>query len=110
MLFRSKIILIEEAWKAIAKAGMAEYVKYLFKTVRKYYGEAIVVTQDLDDILSSEIITQTIVNNADVKILLDQRKYEQRFKEVQQLLGLPYSEVPKVLSLNKANDPMRTYK
>ena len=105
-----KIILIEEAWKAIAKAGMAEYVKYLFKTVRKYYGEAIVVTQDLDDILSSEIITQTIVNNADVKILLDQRKYEQRFKEVQQLLGLPDSEVPKVLSLNKANDPMRTYK
>lgn len=105
-----KIILIEEAWKAIAKAGMADYVKYLFKTVRKYYGEAIVVTQDLDDILSSDIIRQTIVNNADMKILLDQRKYEQRFKEVQQMLGLPDSEVPKVLSLNKANDPTKQYK
>lgn len=105
-----KIILIEEAWKAIAKAGMAEYVKYLYKTVRKYYGEAIVVTQDLDDILSSDIIRQTIVNNADVKILLDQRKYEQRFQEVQQLLGLPDSEVAKVLSLNKSNDPNKTYK
>lgn len=105
-----KIILIEEAWKAIAKAGMADYVKYLFKTVRKYYGEAIVVTQDLDDILSSDIIRQTIVNNADMKILLDQRKYEQRFKEVQQMLGLPDSEVPKVLSLNKAKDPTKRYK
>lgn len=105
-----KIILIEEAWKAIAKAGMADYVKYLFKTVRKYYGEAIVVTQDLDDILNSDIIRQTIVNNADMKILLDQRKYEQRFKEVQQMLGLPDREVPKVLSLNKANDPTKQYK
>ncbi len=105
-----KIILIEEAWKAIAKAGMADYVKYLFKTVRKYFGEAIVVTQDLDDILSSEIIRQTIVNNADVKILLDQSKYQQRFQEVQQMLGLPDSEVPKILSMNKANDPSRKYK
>jgi len=105
-----KIILIEEAWKAIAKAGMADYVKYLFKTVRKYYGEAIVVTQDLDDILNSDIIRQTIVNNADMKILLDQRKYEQRFKKVQQMLGLPDREVPKVLSLNKANDPTKQYK
>lgn len=105
-----KIILIEEAWKAIAKAGMADYVKYLFKTVRKYYGEAIVVTQDLDDILNSDIIRQTIVNNADMKILLDQRKYEQRFKDVQQMLGLPDREVPKVLSLNKANDPTKQYK
>ncbi|RRN76931.1 TraG family conjugative transposon ATPase, partial [Pseudoxanthomonas sp. SGD-10] len=34
-----KMILIEEAWKAIAKEGMAEYIKYLFKTVRKFYGE-----------------------------------------------------------------------
>ncbi len=105
-----KMMLIEEAWKAIAKAGMADYVKYLFKTVRKYYGEAIVVTQDLDDILSSDIIRQTIVNNADMKILLDQRKYEQRFREVQHMLGLPDREVPKVLSLNKANDPTKQYK
>ena len=30
-----KMILIEEAWKAIAKEGMANYIRYLFKTVRK---------------------------------------------------------------------------
>ncbi|SJZ83762.1 TraG family conjugative transposon ATPase [Sediminibacterium ginsengisoli] len=105
-----KQMLIEEAWKAVAKNGMAEYIKYLFKTARKHFAEAIVVTQEIEDILSSEIIKQAIVNNADYKILLDQRKYQNRFSEIQQLLGLPDSEVPKILSMNKANDPLHRYK
>ena len=37
-------ILIEEAWKAIASANMAGYIKYFYKTVRKFFGEAVVVT------------------------------------------------------------------
>ena len=61
--------------KAIAREGMADYIKFLYKTVRKYFGEAVVVTQELDDIVSSPIIKDTIINNADCKILLDQRKY-----------------------------------
>jgi conjugation system TraG family ATPase len=105
-----KVILIEEAWKAIAKAGMAEYIKYLFKTARKYFGEPVVITQELDDILHSAIIKNTIINNADCKILLDQSKYEQRFDEVQQLLGLTDKERMLVLSLNKDNEPDRKYK
>ena len=105
-----KIILIEEAWKAIAKAGMADYIKYLFKTVRKYFGEAIVVTQEIEDILSSEIVKQSIVNNADCKILLDQSKYQNKFDELQKLLGLTDKEKALVLSINKANDPLRKYK
>jgi conjugation system TraG family ATPase len=67
-----KMILIEEAWKAIAKEGMAEYIKYLFKTVRKFFGEAIVVTQEVEDIISSPVVKQAIINNSDCKILLDQ--------------------------------------
>lgn len=105
-----KIILIEEAWKAIAKAGMADYIKYLFKTVRKYFGEAIVVTQEIEDILSSEIVKQSIVNNADCKILLDQSKYQNKFDDLQKLLGLTDKEKAMVLSVNKANDPSRKYK
>ncbi len=105
-----KIILIEEAWKAIAKAGMADYIKYLFKTVRKYYGEAIVVTQEIEDILSSEIVKQSIVNNADCKILLDQSKYQNKFDQVQELLGLTDKEKAMALSINKSNDPLRKYK
>jgi conjugation system TraG family ATPase len=105
-----KIILIEEAWKAIMREGMAEYIKYLFKTVRKHFGEAIVVTQDVEDLISSPIVKQAIINNSDCKILLDQSKYENKFELVQELLGLTEKEKALVLSLNKANDPNRKYK
>ncbi|MES2328216.1 MAG: TraG family conjugative transposon ATPase [Bacteroidota bacterium] len=105
-----KIILIEEAWKAIAREGMAEYIKYLFKTVRKYFGEAIVVTQDVEDIIHSPIVKNTIINNSDCKILLDQSKYQNKFDQVQELLGLTEKEKAQVLSLNKANDPDKKYK
>ncbi|MBL0744860.1 TraG family conjugative transposon ATPase [Chryseolinea lacunae] len=105
-----KMILIEEAWKAIAKEGMAEYIKYLFKTVRKFYGEAIVVTQEVEDIISSPIVKQAIINNSDCKILLDQSKYQNKFDQIQELLGLTEKEKALVLSINKSNDPTRRYK
>ena len=105
-----KMILIEEAWKAIAKEGMAEYIKYLFKTVRKYFGEAIVVTQEVEDIISSPVVKQAIINNSDCKILLDQSKYQNKFDQVQELLGLTQKEKALVLSVNKANDPTKKYK
>ena len=105
-----KLLLIEEAWKAIAKESMAEYLKYVFKTVRKYYGEAIVVTQEVDDIISSPIVKETIINNSDCKILLDQRKYLNKFDSIQALLGLTDKERSQILSINMANDPKRKYK
>ena len=105
-----KMILIEEAWKAIAKEGMAEYIKYLFKTVRKFYGEAVVVTQEVEDIISSPVVKQAIINNSDCKILLDQSKYQNKFDAIQELLGLTDKEKALVLSVNKANEPGRKYK
>jgi conjugation system TraG family ATPase len=105
-----KMILIEEAWKAIAKEGMAEYIKYLFKTVRKFFGEAIVVTQEVEDIISSPVVKQAIINNSDCKILLDQSKYQNKFDQIQELLGLTEKEKALVLSVNKANDPRKNYK
>lgn len=105
-----KMILIEEAWKAIAKEGMAEYIKYLFKTVRKFFGEAIVVTQEVDDIIASPIVKESIINNSDCKILLDQRKYMNKFDSIQALLGLTEKEKSQVLSINMSNVPSRKYK
>ena len=105
-----KMILIEEAWKAIAKEGMAEYIKYLFKTVRKFYGEAIVVTQEVEDIISSPVVKQAIINNSDCKILLDQSKYQNKFDQIQELLGLTQNEKTLILSINKANDLTKKYK
>ena len=89
---------------------MAEYIRYLFKTVRKYFGEAVVVTQEVDDIISSPIVKDTIINNSDCKILLDQRKYMQKFDQIQALLGLTDKEKAQILSINQANDPSRRYK
>ena len=105
-----KMILIEEAWKALMKEGFASYIKYLFKTVRKFFWEAVVVTQDVEDIISSAIVKQAIINNSDCKILLDQSKYQNRFEEIQQLLGLTEKERALVLSMNKSNDPLNKYK
>lgn len=105
-----KMILIEEAWKAIMRDGMAEYIKYLYKTVRKYFGEAVVVTQDVEDLIASPIVKQAIINNSECKILLDQSRYENKFQVVQELLGLTEKEKTLVLSLNKANDSSRKYK
>lgn len=105
-----KMILIEEAWKALMKEGFAEYIKYLFKTVRKFFGEAIVVTQEVEDIISSPVVKQAIINNSDCKILLDQSKYQNKFDQIQELLGLTEKEKALVLSVNKSNDPNRKYK
>ncbi len=105
-----KMILIEEAWKAIAKEGMAEYIKYLFKTVRKFFGEAIVVTQEVEDIISSPIVKQAIINSSDCIILLDQSKYQNKFEQIQELLGLTEKAKALALSLNKSNDPDKKYK
>ena len=105
-----KVIAIEEAWKAIASANMASYIKYLYKTVRKFYGEAIIVTQEVEDIISSEIVKESIINNSDCKILLDQRKFMNKFDSIQSLLGLTDKEKAQILSINQANDPSRRYK
>ena len=105
-----KMILIEECWKALTSANMSAYIRYLYKTVRKYFGEAVVVTQEVDDIISSPIVKESIINNADCKILLDQRKYLSKFDGIQRLLGLTDKERAQILSINLSNDPKRLYK
>lgn len=82
----------------------------LLKTVRKFFGEAVVVTQEVEDIISSPIVKGTIINNSDCKILLDQRKYMNKFDEIQTLLGLTDKERAQILSINMSNNPSRKYK
>lgn len=105
-----KQFICEEAWKALSSPNMAGYLKYLYKTVRKYFGEAIVVTQEVDDIISSPVVKDAIINNSDCKILLDQRKYMNKFDAIQSLLGLTDKERAQILSINMDNHPGRLYK
>jgi len=105
-----KVLLLEEVWKSISKSGMAEYIQYAYKTFRKFFGEPIVVTQEIEDIISSPIVKQAIINNSDCKILLDQSKYQNKFDTVQELLGLSDHDKSLVLSMNRANDARLKYK
>jgi len=105
-----KAIIIEEAWKAIAQEGMAEYMKYLFKTVRKFHAKAVVVTQEIEDVISSDIVKNAIINNADIKILLDQSKFQNKFDLIQELLGITAKQKAEILSINKAHEPGSRYK
>ena len=105
-----KLLIVEEARKALTTENMANYLKYMYKTVRKYFGEAIVVTQEVDDIISSPVVKESIINNSDCKILLDQKKYMNKFDGIQAMLGLTEKEKAQILSINLANHPGRKYK
>ncbi len=98
-----KVLTIDEAWKAIAKSGMAEFLKYAFKTIRKFNGIPIVITQELDDLVSSPIIKDAIINNADIKILMDMRKFQNKFDKLQEVLGMSDKGKNILLSVNKDN-------
>ena len=105
-----KIICIEEAWKAIATPQMAGYLKYFFKTIRKFFGEALVVTQEIDDIISSPIIRDAIISNADTRILLDMGKFKNKFNQISQFLGLNEFQKEQILSINKNLPSDRKFK
>ncbi|WP_319232022.1 TraG family conjugative transposon ATPase [Draconibacterium orientale] len=105
-----KVICIEEAWKAIATPQMAGYMKYFFKTIRKFFGEAMVVTQEVDDVISSPIIRDAIINNADTRILLDMGKFKNKFEQISSFLGLTAFQQQQILSINKNLPSDRSFK
>lgn len=98
-----KVLAIDEAWKAITKSGMAEFLRYGFKTMRKFNGIPVVITQELDDLVSSPIVKDAIINNADVKILMDMKKFMNKFDKLQDTLGMSEKGKTQVLSVNKEN-------
>lgn len=99
-----KALIIEEAWKAIDSPTMAEYIKYLYKTVRKFHGIAGVITQEIQDVISSPIVKEAIVNNSDIKILLDQTKFKDRYDEISKILGLTDIQKQQIFTINSLNN------
>ena len=96
-----KVLVIEEAWKAIASPMMAEYIKYLYKTARKFWASVGVVTQEIQDIVGSPIVKEAIINNSDVIMLLDQSKFKERFDEIKAILGLTEVDCRKIFTINR---------
>lgn len=107
MRFRTdqrKALIIEEAWKAIASPLMAGYILYLYKTVRKFWGEAIVVTQELGDIIGNVVVKDSIISNSDTIILLDQTKFKDNFDEISKILSINPNERKKIFTINQLNN------
>ena len=99
-----KVLVIEEAWKAIATPLMAEYIKYLYKTARKFWASVGVVTQEIQDIIGSEIVKEAIINNSDVVMLLDQSKFCERFDNIKAILGLTDVDCKKIFTINRLDN------
>ena len=98
---RRKCLIVEEAWKAIASPLMAGYLLYLYKTVRKFWGEAIVVTQELNDIIGNAVIKDSIINNSDTIFLLDQTRFKDNFDDIASLLSITDTERKKIFTINQ---------
>ena len=96
-----KVLVIEEAWKAIASPLMAEYIKFMYKTARKFWARVGVVTQEIQDIIGSEIVKEAIINNSDVVMLLDQSKFKERFDTIKTILGLTDVDCKKIFTINR---------
>ena len=96
-----KVLVIEEAWKAIASPLMAEYIKFMYKPARKFWASVGVVTQEIQDIIGSEIVKEAIINNSDVVMLLDQSKFKERFDEIRKILGLTEVDCKKIFTINR---------
>lgn len=99
-----KVLVIEEAWKAIATPLMAEYIKFLYKTARKFWASVGVVTQEIQDIIGSEIVKEAIINNSDVVMLLDQSKFRERFDNIKAILGLTDVDCKKIFTINRLDN------
>ena len=107
MRYRSdhrKTLVVEEAWKAIASPLMAGYLLYLYKTVRKFWGEAIVVTQELGDIIGNAVVKDSIINNSDTICLLDQTKFKDNYNEIAALLSINETERRKIFTINQLDN------
>ena len=106
-----KVILIEECWKALTSANMSAYIRYLYKTVRKYFGEAVVVTQ-----VGGRHHLITHRQGVDHQQRRLQNSFwtsastSLKFDGIQRLLGLTDKERAQILSINLSNDPKRRYK
>ena len=96
-----KALILEEAWRALTSPVMAGFLLYLVKTVRKFWGELIPVTQELNDMLGNPTLKDSLISNTDTVILLDQTKFKDNYKEISALLSITETERKKIFTINQ---------
>lgn len=96
-----KYLFLEEAWYALNDPKMSGFVKYLYRTVRKFYGTIGTITQDVEDLFSNEIIREVINKNSGLKIFFDQSRYQQKAQKLAETIGLSDIQKDVILTLNR---------
>jgi conjugation system TraG family ATPase len=104
-----KFLVMDEVWKVLMTDVASGFVKWAFKTGRKFNGEVIVATQDIEDLTGNEIVKNAIINNADTKIIMDVSKLMNRFDEFQAAMGLTEKDKMMLLSLNRVPGPGKEF-
>lgn len=105
-----KVMVIDEAWKAIANEQMGGYIASLYKTARKFNCSVMTISQEVADISKSPTVKTAILDNSDTKILLDQSNHLNTFDELSELLSLTEKDRNLVLSMNRSKDPRYLYR
>jgi conjugal transfer ATP-binding protein TraC len=95
---RKKIIVFDECWKLLKDDAGIVFIEEIFRTIRKYFGSAIAISQDIIDFLNSKIASALLPNCA-VKWMLIQNQSD--LSKMSQSLGLNENEVALVQSLQQ---------
>ena len=95
-----KSIFIDECWKPLSQGQMVKFIKYLYKTIRKFYGEIAIATQDIDDIINTDA-GPAMINNTDTFLLLSHKKKLSLKDKFSKYLSFTESDVSKLYATDK---------
>ena len=99
-----KAIYLDEVWKLIGVTSnkeVASFIYKIFKTIRKYGGSSVAITQDVSDLFSLENGTygKSIINNSSIKLFFSLE--EENIKTLSEYSDLTEKEKIEIKSLKK---------
>ena len=99
-----KAIYLDEIWRLIgvtSNKDVASFIYKIFKTIRKYGGSSVAITQDISDIFSLEegIYGKSILNNSSIKTFFALE--EENIKILEEFTNLSEKEKVEIKSLKR---------
>ena len=104
-----KAIYLDEIWRLIGVTSnkeVASFIYKIFKTIRKYGGSSVAITQDISDIFSLEdgIYGKSILNNSSIKTFFALE--EDNIKVLSEYANLSEKEKIEIKSLKRGENLM----
>ncbi len=99
-----KAIYLDEIWRLIGVTSnkeVASFIYKIFKTIRKYGGSSVAITQDISDLFSLEqgIYGKSILNNSSIKTFFSLE--EENIKVLEKYTNLSEKEKIEIKSLKR---------